>query len=410
MDFGIEEGMRLYGRVMHKGKALDGVKVSVVDEKRRAVIASAVTNKNGIYEIKGLESMEYSVSAQQGEWFDPNKLYLEEKIVLKEDTKLDFNFPEACVSGARVKDVSTGKAAANIPVQAFKKTIVSEIRGKDYIGTVDNEWSWKPEQKTNTSADGTFKLENMMAGKYVILAGYYNASNKAASNLIMVKEKAEVKNVSLEINHAAKIRIQVVDYKTNKPLEKSSIALYSATGVPLYFCSDRQECEEFCTSCSNPAYFIENGAVTIENLQPGRYYVMAGAANYLFSDKKEIKVSDRQDSAITLKLKPAGKVVFNLIEPNGLPVSGLVYIILKLERTDRRPALKTLHGTQKSTIAPFQEADGKKTFTLDSLEKGQYRAGIEIYRESREFLYSTFKTFIIEPEQEIIIDINMNQP
>ncbi|NLD48511.1 MAG: carboxypeptidase regulatory-like domain-containing protein, partial [Clostridiaceae bacterium] len=168
--------------------------------------------------------------------------------------------------------------------------------------------------------------------------------------------------------------------------------------------------EEFCTSCSNPAYFIENGAVTIENLQPGRYYVMAGAANYLFSDKKEIKVSDRQDSAITLKLKPARKVVFNLIEPNGLPVSGLVYIILKLERTDRRPALKTLHGTQKSTIAPFQEADGKKTFTLDSLEKGQYRAGIEIYRESREFLYSTFKTFIIEPEQEIIIDINMNQP
>jgi protocatechuate 3,4-dioxygenase beta subunit/5-hydroxyisourate hydrolase-like protein (transthyretin family) len=417
VDFGMEEGVRLYGMVMHKGKGLDGVKVSVVDEEKRATIATAGTDKDGIYEIKGLESMEYKVQAQKGEWVDPNKLYLEENIVLKEETKLDFTFPEGCVSGV-VKDVSIDKVAANIPVQAFKRTVASEIYGKDHIGTVDDEWSWRPLQRTNTSIDGTFKMENMPAGRYVILAGDYNASNKATSNLITVKEKAEIKNVSLEINHLAQLRVKVVDYKTNKPLEKSSIALYSAAGIPLYFCSPRQECDESCASCSNPAYFVENGEVTIENLQPGRYYVMAGAANYLFSDKKGVRVSDRRDSAITLKLKPAGKAVFNLIEPDGSPVTGFVYMTLKLERTDRRPALKTLYGTQNGTIAFFQEADGKKTFVLDALEKGQYRADIEIYRENSRYsisyrfqkpLYFTSKTFRIEPEKGIIVDIDMNK-
>ncbi|MCK4905332.1 hypothetical protein KAS42_03715 [bacterium] len=56
-----------------------------------------------------------------------------------------------------------------------------------------------------------------------------------------------------------------------------------------------------------------NGEVTVKNLKPGKYYVMTRALDHLFSEKKEVEVSDKEIS-ITIELNPTGKVTSSSVE------------------------------------------------------------------------------------------------
>ncbi len=404
VDFGSEKGVKLYGTVKHKGTPLDEVSVSVIDESMKFVIAGTITDKNGNYEIIGLESKEYQINAQKGKWTDPNKLYLKKKIELEgEKVKLDFTFPYASLSGV-VKDFGTGKTLSNILIRAYKKAAWSEIFSKDDIGAPEKGWLWRPLQKVTTLADGSFRLENLASGEYIILAGKYDSDNRVATGLITIEENTEMKDILIQINQSGKVNIKVISSETKQPIKESSIALYTETDYML-----------------NNYYnkFIMNGGITIENLKPGKYYIMAGGSDYLFSDKKEIEVSNNKASNITIELKAAGKVSFKLIEPL-IPISGILYMTLRLKRTDGKFALKTLfHGNQNGIIGFFEGELNKRSFSIDTLEKGEYKADIEIYREDRKGiitynfqkpLYAASETFTIESKKETIVTIDMNKP
>lgn len=404
VDFGLEKGVKLYGTVKHKGIPLDEVAVSVIDESMQFVIASTITDKNGNYKIDGLESKEYKIAIKKGEWTDPNKLYIEKKVKLEtDDAELNFTFPQASLSGV-VKDVLTGKILPNIPVRAYKKMMWSETFGEDHIGTPEKGWLWRPLQKVTTLADGSFRLENLASGEYIILAGKYDSNDQVTTNLITVEEDTETKDILIQINQSGKLNIKVISSETKQPIKESSIALYTETDYMLNNYYNKS---------------IINGKITIENLKHGKYYIMAGADNYLFSDKKEVEVSDKETSGITIELKPAGKVIFKLIE-SSVPISGIPYMTLRLKRADGQPALKSLsYGNLNSTIGFFEGDLGTRSFSIDTLEKGEYKADIEIYREDRKGiitynfqkpLYAASETFTIESKKETIVTIDINKP
>jgi beta-lactamase regulating signal transducer with metallopeptidase domain/protocatechuate 3,4-dioxygenase beta subunit len=415
VDFGREGGITLNGVVTLRGQPLAGLQVSVNDNTLRAVAASTTSDAEGRYEITGLEPKTYDVSFQKGEWTDPNKIYVKKTMTMKNPVEpLDIQAPAAGVSGV-VRDAVTGKPVPGLHLRAYKRIRASELWSKGYVGTVDTVWSWQPLQDATTAANGTFALNNLAEGNYVFVTGDYNSRDKTATDLLKVKQDADLKDLAILSNQPGRLTVGVVDAQTGRPVPLAQVGLYTETGFYLHLADPKTKVQN--NPGYSPPYAVENGRVTFEHLKPGKYSVKAGGSGYTFSENLPVEIPGRKLSELTVRLSPAARVVFKLIEPAGAPLTGYPYLVLRLSRKDGPWPLESLFGPRNGMICFLDGDPGKRSYRLDTLAEGRYQARIEVYRTSNRggvnyllekplFQFST--TFEAKLKTETVITVDMN--
>ncbi|HOK57152.1 MAG TPA: carboxypeptidase regulatory-like domain-containing protein [bacterium] len=418
VDFGLEKGAKIKGRVIHRGKPLEEVEVSIIDIKKRTSIAKSTTDKNGEYEIIGLEKGEYKIEVMKGDWLDPNKLLIEKDIKIKnEENEINFVFPESTIEG-KVIDFKTKKPVSDIIISAYKKIRSYRLWGKNGFDTYEYEWIWQPKQKAKTDKNGNFKLENVEDGMYVIVAGDINSKDRVASKLLRVKNPLSLKNIILEINQPGKLKVELFDKETGKIIEKASVCLFTSENFYLHLGYPEVKYDDYSWFSMKNPYSFKNGEIIFENLKPGIYYVFASAPGYVCSRKEKVVVKENGISEKNIKLGPGCMVEFILKEPEP-PFNGILTIGLKLKTEDGRIPLIDYYGYRMSGIYEFfDEKDGKKVFVINTLKEGRYTGEIEIYRENSLYvatykfqkpLYRQKIEFSVEKGKKKVIEIDMRE-
>lgn len=231
------------GRVTSHAKGLTGAVVMVWRQPAPAPQPGALTAKtdsNGNYRIEGVSAGNYFISVeasdfvdmeQERPWDQPRRLSLSGKEMLN---GIDFDLlPGGTVSGT-VKD-NTGTPMAKEQVLL---TWVDPKPGPTMF--VSFKWA-------RTDDLGTFKVPNVVPGRYTVSAGsqssgltigsgrpayrrtfYPDVSDESKAKVIEVKEAGEVSNV--DINVGAPIKIfaiagRIIDANTGQPVPNTRYAL-----------------------------------------------------------------------------------------------------------------------------------------------------------------------------------------
>lgn len=153
-----------------------------------------------------------------------------------------------------VTNEQTGEAIAGASVR-----FVPMVIGK----TADSE------RTATTKADGSFHLDNVMAGTYVVMASHDGfVSNRAHSGrprTVAIKAGQQVTGISLQLNPAATIAGTVLE-GDGKAVPKAIVAIFRIRSV--------HGTAELHQAGSTTAGI--SGKYTFSRLTPGSYYIVAG--------------------------------------------------------------------------------------------------------------------------------------
>lgn len=153
-----------------------------------------------------------------------------------------------------VTNQQTGEAIAGASVRFVPMTIAKTAAS---------------ERTATTKADGSFHLDNVMAGTYVVMASHPGfVSNRAHSGrprAITVKAGQQVRGVSLQINPAATISGTVLD-GDGKAVPKAIVAIFRIRSV--HGTAELHQAGSTTGSVS--------GKYSFSRLRPGSYYIVAG--------------------------------------------------------------------------------------------------------------------------------------
>jgi hypothetical protein len=139
----------------------------------------------------------------------------------------------------------------------------------------------------------------------------------------------------------------------------------------------------------------------------------------VYSKKEMVDLPKSGKGEITVRLQPAGKALFKLIEPSGNPLTEFPYMAFRLKQPGKGPVFYGPFGTRNGTINFFDGESGHRSTLLDTLPPGEYQADIRIYqqkdRHSINFqtqnpLYHLKRTFTIQAKKTTQIEIDMNKP
>ncbi|RMD95036.1 MAG: hypothetical protein D6813_01100, partial [Calditrichaeota bacterium] len=370
IDFALAQASAITGLVTdNQGNPIAGAKIQVFSairlvarlNIRRLIVKETRTNENGEYvaEVRpGLYFVHASAEGFNGQFYDHAQDFLDAKPVrvVRDSHTTDINFeliPRSSISG-NVKDEVTGEPIAEATVLAFpeNRRILDLLRANDRVGF-----------RTKTDENGNYVLENIPAGKYLVVAEAENylpefweeADNKKDATPIQVEPGIDVENINFTLIHGGSISGLVAS-------EVDSVGIAGALVVVT----------ELHTKFHRRTFTEEDGTYKVEGLPSGDYLVHVVARGFFpeyFDDARNrrqatpVTVNAPDETAgINVYLKPfkarggtiAGRVVVD--DEDQTPIAGA--IIIAVERNHVQPQIT------------FTDSDGN--YELTNLRAGRY--------------------------------------
>ncbi len=314
-------GSTITGRVVARGKALEGVVITVwqgYDEPTPSTTAAkGRTDADGNYELTNVRPGNYYISATAAGFVTgkenkfPANLRLLIIVVGNAIDPINFELvPEGVIKGA-VTDAA-GKPVARAPITVFPESLPADVGPRRYA------------RDLSTDDQGTYKVSGIPAGCHRIAAGYQpvayatlsgrvgyrrvfysDANDEASAKVIEISEGSEVTNVNINLGHPVKtfsVSARIVDSQNGKPVEDIDYGLD-------VFSNGKRIGGAHPRGRSN-----SRGEITIDNVPPGEYSIRVPGGSGLwpageippapniFGESKRFEVNDKDVSEIEIRV------------------------------------------------------------------------------------------------------------
>jgi len=279
---GVTEGLTTAGIDFELG-ALPGISGTVTDQstglplpKAEVWVSSSsqrfvtYTDQNGEYHIgvaPGTYKMNANAPGYSGEWYNEqaDAANANDVLVAPGATVTNINFTLAHWGGGISGTVTD---AANAPIE---KAVVKVWAAPDSTKPPANARPFFA--STSTAADGSYTLQGMPPGEYIVAAGggkfllqfYQNAPDISTATRVAVQNGQTSSGIDFALALGGSIRGTVTDAATNAP-------------IPYAFVSTRGMTT---SSLEHGARADQNGVYTIEGLASGEYTLFAVAGKYV---------------------------------------------------------------------------------------------------------------------------------
>lgn len=317
------------GRVTIEGKGASNITVIVVlmpdDWNNRKVAASAKTDDEGHFQLKGLAAGKYRVAPNVPTFTGINRSRYDslggKDITLNDNEKIeniDFTLKRGGVITGRVTD-NEGR-----PVIA-QKVVIQSSDGKTEFGGAFGVDMYETDDR------GIYRVYGLPAGNYLVSLGdvkndgsitvgmkartYYSrtyhpaATEKSEAKVIELEEGEEETGVNITLGVREKtyaLNGRVVDVTGNKPVDNVNIAYGQLS-------PDGKRVGSYGYDTRSDAM----GKFSVEGIKPGRY-----AAFVVFDDKSDNRVSD----AVTFEIIDSDVDDAEIKIRRGVSISGVAIL------------------------------------------------------------------------------------
>ena len=340
-DLVVVRGGSVSGAVADRdGKPVPGLQVTVSASKNSVGGGTGTTDAEGKFRLEGVAPGDgLKVSA-----FGPKSVH---------GTSDEFSLAEAAsADGIRVT-VTSGASLAGRLARADGGTLAdANLRLVQGAIDPDQPWNWDWQKRSAGShpvaADGSFRIDGLMAGKYTLLGDAPGAAD-ATSAAVEVAAGEAKEGVDLVLGEEKSISGKVVS-EAGEPVAGARISAAQATTRNLYWGGGGQGTVAAVTGA--------DGAFTVGGTGEGSYRVIATAPG-LSIESVTVKGGTKD---VLLTLKTGGTIAGLVVdESTGEPVADLTI--------NAHPMVQTPESTQMQTTARTGK-DGR--FTLRDLKPGDW--------------------------------------
>ncbi|HYK00801.1 MAG TPA: carboxypeptidase regulatory-like domain-containing protein [Thermoanaerobaculia bacterium] len=291
VDLTFRTDITIRGRVLRNGKPLPSATVMFVPKRtgQAQTFASSSTNEQGQYTLNGVEEGEYTVEVIDMQRFSP---YSTTYTVRGSDT-FDIDFSTSSLRGT-VVDAATSEPVPNAGIQV-NPAIPSD--------------SFRMPRGASTDAQGTFILESVPPGTYVVTTS--KDSYGSDTREVMVGDRGE--ELQVKLSRADDVILKLVDGRDGRAIN-GQIWVYDAQGRIVY-----DTMRMFRGIADTDA-----GQLSLP-LAPGSYTASVSANNYasvnivLQSPSTPRVLALTPGGTLLLRSKHSQHRQIRLIDANGIP-------------------------------------------------------------------------------------------
>jgi protocatechuate 3,4-dioxygenase beta subunit len=347
VDLEFRSDTLIRGRILRNGKPLGGAQVSFfpkggIGSQSNAGVAA---DEFGNYEVSGLETGEYTVSVIDMQRFSPYTTTYE----VRGSATFDIEYETSMIRG-RVLDSATGDPIADARVQ---------IRA---AGTTD---MFRSSRAAATDAGGTFALDSVSPGSYVVTADKDGYGNEVRDVVVSANRTEEVE---LKLGKNDGVTLNVVDARNGGALNASA-SVYDQSGRHVQDSVGR--------------FGDDQGTRLRLALSPGTYTATIYSRDYAprtvtFSSPSTQTVAMTPGGTIRIHSKSSKRERMRLVDANGIPYP----------RFGTRPPSMELNPSPGVTL-------------LESLAPGSYTIQLGGPNE----MWTTVKQVVVGEGQSIDVDV-----
>ncbi len=310
---------------------------------------------NGSYEFKNVSEGKYTLTVVADGY---GRLTLPNVTVTSSgEVQQDLTLEVAQMLGGRVVS-TTGEPIKGAVIQAF-----SMIGGGQ-----------QSRSQTKTNAKGEFRLDDIPAGTYTVLAR--EKSHKADR---LQRIEAGDMGVQFQLVPLPAISGRVIDAATNKPLSNFSVRLREpapASQVAMPVHNTRVNVKD------------ASGVYTVFAPKSGTYVVEASADNYADCFSEQFAIEEGQQLAeVVVRMTKGGVILGRVVDSTGQPIGGATIGSHDNDWTDDQfmQAIGDMYPTNATTRSVRTKADG--SFKLEGLTPATYQLDIKHSDYSRAGVY-----------------------
>jgi uncharacterized GH25 family protein len=337
VDLTFRSDITISGRVLRNGKPLPSANVMFVPKRSGAAhtMASASTNEQGQYTLSGVEEGEYGVEVIDMQRFSPYST----SFTVRGTTTFDIEFSTSSLRGT-VVDAATSEPVANAAIQV-NPAVASD--------------SFRMPRGTSTDAAGTFIMESVPPGNYVVTTSKDSYGNDTRE--VMVGERGE--ELQVKLSRADSVTLRIVDGRDGRPIS-GMVWVYDTQGRVVY------DTMRMLRGIGD----TDAGEISLP-LAPGSYTASISANNYapvniiLQSPSAPRAVALTPGGRLLLRSKHSQRRSIRIIDANGIPYDRFSN---PLPTRDLLPQPGT---TQISNVAPG-------TYTVQLLEGVSVVASVQV--------------------------------
>lgn len=262
------EGLVVSGYVTRKGTPAAGAQVRFEATDTSGLESSALSGRDGHYQVMGLEPGHYRVSV----W--ARDVSHSSEHTLTGHSELDLDVTGAMLSGL-VLDAASGSPLADVSISLWR------------VGPGENT----PEQSTRSNSRGEFTARSVEEGRYRLLASKEGFGQGVREVDLRRGEGVEIE---LELETSDGLTLEVVDARDDRPLDATVVARDLARRIV----------------ANRSSRIGSDGSLNIA-LAPGQYLLSASADGYGTVTRAVAAPS----SGLRLGLTPGGTLVLEAERP-----------------------------------------------------------------------------------------------
>lgn len=285
LEVTMEPGTEIAGRVVREGAGVEGVTVNALAEPPQ----SATTGGDGSFRLADLPPGQVMLLATK-----PDEFIQQTRSVTAPDGDVVFEIPAGGRISGRVVDKTTRKA-----ITSFQAGVAPQ-RGGGMMMIMSAQG-----QRTFTSDDGTFVLENVPAGAVQLTVGAGGYVTARVPNLTVEAGKT-VSDVEVALDTGVRLLGKVVG-QNGTPLSGVSVRPEGGRG-PARFIEGQ-----------NSAFTDAVGEYSIEAIEPGEKIYAFSHPRYL-SQQKTVNLTGRE-TRLDVTLSAGQRVTGVVVTESGAPVS-----------------------------------------------------------------------------------------
>jgi hypothetical protein len=308
-----KDPVRVHGRVLHGGSAVEGGLISFFAEGSKGFEALKMTSvaTDGSYQTELGAPGRYVVSVQingGGGAFQQDNVEYRETIPEVEEHVLDLALPLGGIRGLV-------RGADRKPMKSARVTLVTAggIQAGSMLGGHYAEGT--------TNEDGRYSFEYLRPGTYAVAAGGAlfggafgggaQAGRLVHSNL-RVEEGKTLDGIDFELDEPGKILGRVVD-AAGAPMKDASVFVRDSEGHLL----DRLS---MITSAAD-------GSFAYDGVAAGEYLVSARGKGLASTESAPVRVEKGGSANVELAVHPGTKLVVEVVDDDGKSVQALISVV-----------------------------------------------------------------------------------
>jgi uncharacterized GH25 family protein len=291
VDLTFRNDITIRGRVVRNGKPLPSASIRFNPQRgsEAQTFAAVSTDEQGQYTVTGVEEGEYSVEVMDMQRFSPYSA----SYTVRGSATFDIEFSTSSIRGT-VVDAATSEPLASATVQ---------------VTAAKTSESFRMARGGSTDAAGTFLLEAVPAGTYVVTTT--KSGFAADTRELTVSERGE--DVQVKLSRSESVMLKLVDGRDGRPIG-GIVWVYDQAGRSVYD-----------TARGFRGGAADAGEISLP-LAPGSYSVAVLATTYA---SVNVPVQSPSSAVRVVSLTPGGTLLLRsqhsarthirLLDANGLP-------------------------------------------------------------------------------------------